>query len=42
MYKGIEIVEAHAAVDHIHMLLKIPPKISISSFIWDISKVRVV
>ena len=32
MYKGVEIVEAHAAVDHIHMLLKIPPKMSISSF----------
>ncbi len=32
MYKSVEIVEAHAAVDHIHMLLKNPPKMSISSF----------
>jgi len=32
-YKGVKIVEAHAAIDHIHMLVKIPPKIAISSFI---------
>ena len=31
-YKGVEIIEANACVDHIHMLVKIPPKISISSF----------
>ena len=31
-YKGVEIVEANACPDHIHMLLKIPPKIAISSF----------
>ena len=31
-YKGVEIVEANACLDHIHMLVKIPPKISISSF----------
>ena len=31
-YKGVEIVEANACSDHIHMLLKIPPKMSISSF----------
>ena len=31
-YKGVEIVEAQACSDHIHMLVKIPPKISISSF----------
>ena len=31
-YKGVEIVEAHAMPDHIHMLVKIPPKISVSSF----------
>ena len=31
-YKGVEIVEAHAAIDHIHMLVKIPPKIAVSSF----------
>lgn len=31
-YKGVEIIEANACPDHIHMLVKIPPKISISSF----------
>ena len=31
-YKGVEIIEANACSDHIHMLLRIPPKISISSF----------
>lgn len=31
-YKEVEIVEAHAMRDHIHMLVKIPPKIAVSSF----------
>ena len=31
-YKGVEIVEAHAMSDHIHMLIKIPPKLAVSSF----------
>ena len=31
-YKEVEIIEAHACVDHIHMLLRIPPKISVSQF----------
>ena len=31
-YKGVEIVEANACIDHIHMLVKIPPKISVSQF----------
>ena len=31
-YKGVEIIEANACSDHIHMLLKIPPKISVSQF----------
>ena len=31
-YKSVEIVEAHACVDHIHMLVKIPPKLSVSQF----------
>jgi len=31
-YKGVEIIEAHAMIDHIHMLVKIPPKLSVSSF----------
>jgi len=29
-YKGIEIVEANACVDHIHMCLRIPPKYSVA------------
>ena len=29
-YKGIEIVEANACVDHIHMCIKIPPKYSVA------------
>lgn len=32
-WKGVEIIEANAYIDHIHMLLSIPPKISVSSFI---------
>ena len=31
-YKGVEILEAHAMSDHIHMLVTIPPKLSVSSF----------
>ena len=31
-YKGVEIIEAEACPDHIHMLISIPPKISVSSF----------
>ena len=31
-WKGVEILEANACEDHIHMLLSIPPKISVSSF----------
>ena len=30
--KGVEIHEAEACLDHIHMLVSIPPKLSISSF----------
>ena len=30
--KGVEIIEAEACPDHIHLLLSIPPKISVSSF----------
>lgn len=29
-YKGVEIIEAEACADHIHMLLSIPPKFSVS------------
>lgn len=31
-YKSVEIIEAQAMKDHIHMQLKIPPKLSVSSF----------
>jgi putative transposase len=31
-YKEVEIIEAHAMKDHIHMLLMIPPKLAVSSF----------
>lgn len=29
--KGVEIIEAELCIDHVHMLVKIPPKMSISS-----------
>ena len=32
-YKGIEIIEANACKDHIHMLVSIPPKTSVLSFV---------
>jgi len=31
-FKGVEIIEANACKDHIHMLVSIPPKIAVSSF----------
>ena len=31
-YKGVEIVEGHPMPDHVHILVGIPPKISVSSF----------
>ena len=30
-YKGVEIIEGHLMPDHVHMLLAIPPKYSVSS-----------
>jgi len=30
--KGVEIIEAEACPDHIHLLVSIPPKISVSAF----------
>ena len=29
-YKGVEIIEAEACKDHIHMLVSIPPKYSVA------------
>ncbi len=31
-WKGVKIIEAEVCADHIHMLVEIPPKMSISSF----------
>ena len=31
-YKGVEIIEAEACKDHIHMLISLPPKYSVSQF----------
>lgn len=31
-YKGVEIIEGYLMPDHAHMLVSIPPKISVSSF----------
>ena len=32
-WKGVSIVEAECCPDHIHMLLEIPPKMSVSAFV---------
>jgi putative transposase len=34
-YKGVEILKANACPDHIHMLVSIPPKLSVSQ-LWAI------
>ena len=31
-WKGVEIIEGHMMADHIHLLVSIPPKMSVSSF----------
>ena len=31
-YKNVEILEGHMMPDHVHLLLSIPPRISVSSF----------
>ncbi len=31
-WKGVNIIEGEACPDHIHLLVEIPPKISVSSF----------
>ena len=31
-WKGVEIIEGKAKIDHIHLLISIPPKYSVSSF----------
>ena len=32
-YKHVEIIEAHAMPDHIHMLVSIPPKLAVADFV---------
>ncbi|KMT22641.1 transposase for insertion sequence element IS200 [Clostridium cylindrosporum DSM 605] len=32
-WKNVEIIEATACIDHIHMLVAIPPKMSVSGFV---------
>ncbi len=31
-WKGVEILEAEVCLDHVHMCVKIPPKMSVSGF----------
>lgn len=31
-WKGVEIIEGHMMPDHVHLLVSIPPKISVSNF----------
>lgn len=31
-WKGVEIIEGHMMPDHVHLLLQIPPKMSVSYF----------
>ena len=31
-YKGVDILDGHLMPDHVHLLVSIPPKISVSSF----------
>ena len=31
-YQGVEIIEGHLMPDHVHMLVSIPPKLSVSAF----------
>ena len=37
-YKGVEIVEGHMMPDQVHLLLSIPPKQSVSSFMGDLKE----
>ena len=35
-WKGVKIIEAEVCPDHVHMLVEIPPKLSVSSFMGGI------
>jgi len=37
-YKGVEIIEGHIMPDHIHLLLSIPPKYSVSGIMGYLGK----
>ena len=39
-YKYVEIIEAHAMPDHIHMLVSIPPKLAVADFMGSKGRVR--
>ena len=39
--KGVEIIEAEACPDHIHMLIAIPPKYSVAQIMGYLSRERV-
>ena len=39
-YKGVEIVEGHFMPDHVHLLLEIPLKLSVSSFMGYLKDIR--
>lgn len=32
-YKGVEIIEGHMMPEHVHLLVSIPPKIAVSTFV---------
>ncbi|AVK64183.1 IS200/IS605 family transposase [Lactobacillus sp. CBA3606] len=32
-YKGVKILEGHMMLEHVHLLVSIPPKLSVSSFV---------
>ena len=38
-YKGVEIIEGHMMPDHVHLLVSIPPKMSVSGFMGFIWKI---
>ena len=31
-WKGVNIIQAEVCIDHVHMLIEVPPKMSVSSF----------
>jgi putative transposase len=32
-YRGVEIIEGHLMPDHVHLLVSIPPKLAVSTFV---------